>query len=168
MAREARKPVISIGEIEAYKNKGWSQSDIARAYGVTRQYISWIKHRYNGTLSPREQIMQHWMITVPHRMTQASPYQRLRDHGEYRATGGEGMTDNQLNRLRGFYSKLRNNNTIVEFDPELPPEHGVSTSGGWAYRPRSEEDGQLLLRENAHTSFTDAARSIWSFPPIEP
>ncbi|MBB2993659.1 transcriptional regulator with XRE-family HTH domain [Mycolicibacterium iranicum] len=50
---EPRKP-LTLAIIEDLKGKGYSQSEIARMYGVTRQYVSWIKHNYNGRLTPSE------------------------------------------------------------------------------------------------------------------
>jgi len=64
-----RKAIVSLAEIEDLKAKGWTQTDIANHYGVTRAYISWIKRRYGGTLTPREQVLeQHypWKVRGDH------------------------------------------------------------------------------------------------------
>ena len=159
---------LSLAIVEALKNKGMTQSDIARAYGVTRQYVSWIKKRYGGRMTPREMVLAEFPWKVNAVQLQASPYRRLRDHGEYMATGGVGMADEKLRRLRSFYKKLRDENLVVEFDPEIPPETGVSKHGGFAYRTRTDEDGDLLIRVNQHTVLTDRGRMIWRFPPTEP
>ncbi|AGI61752.1 transcriptional repressor [Mycobacterium phage BTCU-1] len=97
-------------------------------------------------------------------IAQLSP--RLREHGEYMATGGVGMDELKLSRLRGFYKKLRDQ--VLEYDPNIPPIEGVSRQGGWAYRPRKPEDGDLLIRVNDYTDLTDEGRMIWRFPPREP
>ncbi|WP_218001277.1 helix-turn-helix domain-containing protein [Nocardia thailandica] len=60
MNPEEDKLTLSI--VEALKNKGLSQSDIARAYGVTRQYVSWIKRTYGGSLTPRETVLKHFPL----------------------------------------------------------------------------------------------------------
>nr|WP_090281499.1 helix-turn-helix transcriptional regulator [Mycolicibacterium komanii]CRL77976.1 hypothetical protein CPGR_04982 [Mycolicibacterium komanii] len=159
-------PVLSLAIIEDLKRKGYTQSDIARMYGVSRQYISWIKHYYGGRLTPREQVLQHFPFQVPTKMGQTSPYRRLREHGEYMATGGVGMDKVALGRLRGFYKKLQDK--VLEFDPTIPPIPGVSSQGGWRYVPRLPTDHDLLIRVNEYTQLTQEGRMIWRFPPVEP
>jgi len=159
---------LSLGIIEALKNKGLSQSEIARMYGVTRQYVSWIKHTYGGRLTPRERILKEFPFKVPVQFANTAPYKRLRDHGEFVATGGIGMSHDKISRLRGWYKKLREENLVVEFDPNLPPEPGVSYAGGWAYRKRRKSDGNLLIRVNSHTNLSEEGEAIWRFPNYEP
>lgn len=159
-------PKLTLAVVESLKSKGYTQSEIARMFGVTRQYVSWIKHTYGGHLTPREQVLQHFPWEVPAVLTQQSPYRRLREHGEYVATGGVGMDKIKLGRLRGFYNKLRDH--VIEFDPEIPPQPGFANRGGFALRPREEADGDLLIRVNEHTTLTDEGRMIWRFPPREP
>ncbi|AVR57146.1 transcriptional repressor [Mycobacterium phage Pistachio] len=43
-----KKSELSLAIIEDLRGKGYTQSEIARMYGVTRQYVSWIKHYYGG------------------------------------------------------------------------------------------------------------------------
>ncbi|AHY27138.1 immunity repressor [Mycobacterium phage Phantastic] len=124
-----KKSELSLAIIEDLRGKGYTQSEIARMYGVTRQYVSWIKHYYGGKLTPRELVLQHFPFQVPvHQQQGVSPYRRLREHGEYMATGGVGMDDLKLSRLRGFYKKLRDH--VLEYDPNIPPIEGVSRQGG--------------------------------------
>lgn len=162
------EPKLTLAIVEALKNKGYTQSEIARMFGVTRQYVSWIKHTYGGTLSPREEVLKHFPWKVPQEMSETAPARKMRDHGEFIATGGKGMSDATLTRLRNFYKKLRDEDLVLEFDPEIPPEPGLSNKGGFAYRPRRPEDGDLLIRVNEHTTLTEQGRMIWRFPPREP
>lgn len=83
----------------------------------------------------------------------------LRDHGEYMATGGEGMPRKQLARLRGFYLTLRDKRMVVEFRPAL---------GGYTYRARRDADGDLIIRVNELAEMTPTAEVIWRFPPSLP
>lgn len=168
MELSEKLPELSLAVIESLKEQGLSQSEIARLYGVSRQAISWWKHTYGGRLTPREIVNRSFPFQVRSEHAQASPYRRLRDHGEYIATGGKGMTDDKLKRLRWFYRKLRDQNLVVEYDPSLPPEPGVSTAGGWAYRKRKKSDGNLLVRVNEYTEITKQGRRIWVFPKVEP
>jgi hypothetical protein len=84
------------------------------------------------------------------------------------ATNGVGMSDDKLSRLRAFYDKLRDENLVVEFDPEIPPDPGVSNQGGWAFRKRGKADGDLLIRVNEYTHLTEEGKTIWGFPPRDP
>jgi hypothetical protein len=78
------------------------------------------------------------------------------------------MSADKLNRLRAFYRNIRDNNLVLEFDPSIPPQPGVSKAGGWAYRHRISEDGDLLVRVNGHTTLTGDGRSIWRLPAFDP
>lgn len=161
-------PKLSLSVIEDLKNKGHSQSDIAEMFGVTRQYVSWIKQTYGGRLTPREKVLKEFPFEVPAAQAQTSPYRRLRDHGEYIATQGKGMSEDKLERLRSFYRKLREENVVLEFDPDIEPIPGVSNQGGWAFRERVPEDDDLLIRDNDHARITEEGRMIWRFPPKDP
>lgn len=158
---------LSLAIVEALKNKGLTQSEIARQYGVTRQYVSWIKKRYGGRLTPTEQVLAHFPWQVNATQLQGVPYRRLRDHGEFMATGGVGMSHEKLRRLKAFYKRLKDENVVVEFDPNIPPSEGIK-HGGFAFRPRTPDDKDLLIRVNEFTNLTPQGEIIWRFPPIEP
>ena len=164
----SKEKKLTLSVVEDLKNKGFNQSEIAEMFGVTRQYVSWIKYYYGGRLTPRELVLQHFPFQVSQQQGQTSPFRNLRSHAEYIATGGVGMSEDKLKRLRSFYRKLRDENLVVEFDPTLPPVEGVSNKGGWAYRARIESDEDYLIRVNDYTDLTDYGRVIWRFPPTEP
>jgi hypothetical protein len=161
-------PALSLAEIEALKNKGYSQSDIAEMFGVTRQAVSWHKQKYGGRLTPREDILNHFPWKVSAEQSQSSPYRRLRDHGEYIATDGVGMSEDKLKRLRAFYRKLKGEGLVLEYDPSHPAVPGVSIKGGFTFRQRVRADGDLLIRVNEFTNLTDEGRKIWRFPTQVP
>lgn len=159
---------LSLAVIEDLKNKGFNQSAIAKLFGVTRQAVSWHKQTYGGTLTPREIVNLQFPWAVSAEQGNTSPYKRMRDHGEYMATGGKGMSPDKLRRLRSFYHKLREGNLVLEFDPNIPPTPGISNKGGWAYRERTPADGELLIRVNEYTNLSDEGKLIWRFPPRDP
>lgn len=163
-----KQPILTPAIIEGLKREKMTQSEIARQFGVSRSYVSWIKGKYGGSRTPREVVLETWPWTVPVAMGQASPCRRLRDHAEFMATGGKGMSESTLKRLKSFYDRLRRDNVVIEFDPDLPPEKGVSTAGGWAYRTRLPSDKNLLIRVNEHTNLTSQGKVIWRFPPKDP
>lgn len=161
-------PELSLAVIEELKAKGFTQSDIARMYGVTRQAVSWWKRNYNGRLTPREAANENfpWRVTTDH--TRASVYRRMRDHGEYMATGGKGMSEDKLSRLRAFYRTIREDNVVLEYDPDIPPVDGFASYGGFAWRKRRKSDGDLIIRVNKYTELSDEGRMIWRLPPTDP
>lgn len=158
------KPELSLAIIEDLKAKGYSQSEIARMFGVTRQAISAWKVKYNGKLTPREEALKHFPWKVSTLQTQCQPYRFMRDHAEYMATGGKGMDEKKLGRLKVFYRKVLDG-FVVEHDPDLPPEAGVSVHGGWAWRRHLESDGDLIIRVNKFVNLTDEGRLLWTLPP---
>lgn len=161
----AQLPDLTKEVIEQLKAKGFSQSDIAAMYGVTRQAVSWHLKTYGGTLSTRQIVNEAWPWKTGHGHDKAVPYKRLRDHGEFMQTGGQGMNEDKLKRLRSWWKKLRDENLVVEFDPSIPPIKGLSPHGGFAYRDRTLEDDDLLIRLNEHTTLTEEGEMIWCWPP---
>ena len=160
-------PELSLATIEDLKGKGFNQTQIAEMFGVSRQAISYWKRTYGGRLTPREEALKHFPWKVKHPQTQAQPYRFLRDHAEYMATGGKGMDEVKLARLRTLYRKI-NAGYVIEYDPAIPAKDGVSIHGGWAYRKRRKTDGELLVRVNEHTVITSEGQLLWRLPPRLP
>ena len=159
------RPELTLAIIEGLKRKGLNQSQIAEQFGVTRQAVSFHVRKYGGTLTPRQRALESWPWVVPTRFGQQSVYRRLRDHGEYMATRGEGMDYTKLALLKGFYERLRDQ--VVEFDPDLAASEDISV-GGFAYRERLDSDGDLLIRVNDYTHLGDEGRKVWVMPKVMP
>lgn len=158
-----RAPLI-FSVIEDLRRQGHNQSEIAEMHGVTRQAVSWQKHTYGGHLTPRQIVNKAWPWVTTHDHGKTAPYQRMRDHGEFMATGGRGMNDVKIRRLKSWWKKLRDENVVLEFDPNIAPYEGMKY-GGFRYVPRTIEDDDLLIRVNEHTDLTDEGELIWCWPP---
>lgn len=172
-----RPPIITPADIEALKNqtnphtgKPFTQADIARILGITDQYVSLVKYQTDRfSRTPREVARDSFpwkRVGKPYNQSALS--KRLGDHAEYRVTLGEGMPVDRLRRLRNFYTRLRPGadpavHLVVEFDPEIPPHEG-NKFGGYAYRPREESDGELIIRVNRLAEMTPTAYAVWEFP----
>lgn len=167
--RNGRRLKASPSEISALKAKNYSQRQIAKILGVSPSYITWIAREYGGVVpSPRDTKNEMWPWAVPSEFRTAAPALRLRDHLDVASGGGKNLSPKRRALLRGFYKRLLENNEVVEFDPTIPPHEGVFT-GGWAYRPRTEADGELLIRVNEYTKpLTERMKLIWRFPPRTP
>lgn len=162
--RGSRSPLI-FSVIEGLRRKGYNQSQIADMHGVSRQAVSWQKKTYGGRLTTRQIVNQAWPWNTTDLHGKSKAFQRLRDHGEYMATGGRGMNEDKITRLKAWWRKLRDENVVLEFDPGIPPIRGVSPHGGFAYRPRLASDGELLIRNNEYTDLTEEGELIWCWPP---
>lgn len=131
---------------------------------MSRQAVSWHLKTYGGQLSPRQLANEAWPWDTTSAHSKSKVYQRLRDHGEFMLTGGGAMSEDKLKRLRSWWRKLRADDVVVEFDPTIPPVPGVSPHGGFAYRQRTPDDGDLLIRVNEHTQLTEEGRRLWCWP----
>lgn len=162
--KKSRIP-LTLSAIEELRRKGYSQSEIADMHGVTRQAVSWHKQVYGGFLTPRQIVQTAWPWATSTLHGKSAGFQRLRDHGEFMATGGKGMNANKIGRLQAWWRYLQDNNVVLEFDPALPPQVGLSPHGGFAYRKRRASDGDLLIRVNKHTKLSEEGKLIWCWPP---
>ncbi|PND57740.1 Repressor-like immunity protein [Mycobacterium sp. ENV421] len=156
-----------FGVIEDLRRRGYNQSEIADMHGVSRQAVSWHKMTYGGHLTTRQMVNKAWPWKTTNLHGKSTVYQRLRDHGEYIATRGRGMSEGKLKLLESWWRKLREGNLVVEFDPNFPPEKGVSPYGGFAYRERIPEDGDLIIRMNEFTNLSEEGAKIWRWPSDE-
>jgi hypothetical protein len=164
MKKQSRVPLV-FSVIEELRRKGYNQSQIAEMHGVTRQAVSWQKQVYGGMLTPRQIVQKSWPWATSTLHGKSAAFQRLRDHGEFMATGGEGMSEAKLGRLEAWWRYLEEHDVVLEFDPNLPPEKGLSPYGGFAYRKRRTSDGDLLIRVNKHTDLSEEGKLIWCWPP---
>lgn len=166
------RPRLTAQEIDSWKRKvnpltgkKFNQNEIAAMFGVTRQAVSKAKvksGRFQKT--PREVALEHFPIDTGQRFNAAKPNKYLRDHMEYKATKGKGMSEDKLKRLRGWHRKLIRGNLVVVFDPNIPAIPGISSVGGFDYRPREERDGSLVLRENEYTNITPQGEVLLEMP----
>ncbi|QIS07786.1 XRE family transcriptional regulator [Nocardia brasiliensis] len=161
---------LSADVVRALVEAGESWAEIATRFDTSRQNVQQFakRHGIEPLKTPRREVAEHFPWKVPSDQQAAMPYQRLRDHGEYIASGGVGMSERKLKGLRSWYEMLRKYNYVLEFDPHQPPIYGVSKYGGFVYRERQESDGNLLIRLNSHTRLTSRGKLIWVFPPRDP
>ncbi|QLF84641.1 immunity repressor [Mycobacterium phage Gail] len=157
-----RQPLIP-SVIEDLKRKGYNQSQIAGMHGVTRQAVSDMKIRYGGSVTLRQSVNEAWPWETSNLHGKSSAYQRLRDHGEFMVTDGKGMSDSKIDKLKRWWKFLRDNDLVLEFDPNIDPYPGQKY-GGFRYVPRVLEDEELLIRVNEHTKMTPKGEVIWSWP----
>jgi transcriptional regulator with XRE-family HTH domain len=168
MARPEGTPRLTPEIIEALKRKGFNQTEIAEQFGVSRQYVSEVKHQVTGfSMTARERAARIFPYRVGSEFQGCSPYKRLRDHAEYMFTSGNGMSDDKKRRLVSFYRRLEREHLVVEYDPTLLPSLGIST-GGWRYTQRQVLDNDLIVRLNEYSCLGDEDRTLWRIPKTLP
>lgn len=159
---------LTLDLYQSLRSQGLNDSQIAGVVQLTPQSVSRFKNKHAQHLrTPREVAKDAWPLEVPYRFVQCSPYKRLRDHLEYMATGGRGMAEYKLKRLRWFYKRLESFGLVVEYDPDIQPNPDANT-GGWQFVQRNDSDGDLILRVNQHVQMTDLAWVMFAFPPDIP
>ncbi|MFB9926307.1 winged helix-turn-helix transcriptional regulator [Amycolatopsis halotolerans] len=155
--------------VELLKQPGIKQADIARMYNVSPAAVSQ-KLKKPGPPAPTKGAYK-LTETVPwsvDRQYRVSPfYRKLLNHLEYMENGEKDLTRDKRKRLSLFYRELEEYSVVVEFDPSIPPGPG-NAGGGWRYVPRTEADGDLIIRVNEHTEMTPRDYTLWKMPKIRP
>lgn len=160
----------TVDTIRHLRGLGKSDAWIGRRYGVSRQAVTRKAEDYGLTHSIHRMAKDSAPFPVPDKWNKASPAQRLRAHRRFVLfPDSHGLPEGDLKRLRNFYNKLRDKGLIVEFDPTIPPDPGVSSQGGFAYREREVRDRNLVLRLNDYTYTEEwypgsSFYEVWSFP----
>lgn len=144
---------------------GQKQADIARQFGVSRQYVSKLAKKA-GHESPFKVLHDNLPWDVPGEYTDNTLWKNLRRHGILMTTGHLGEPDRV--HLRGLYRKLGLFNQVVDFDPSYPPLPGLSSTPGFAYVPRTERDEDFMVKIRPGTNITRIGDRIWRMPPEIP
>lgn len=158
-----------LREVNPATGRRWTQNAIAAEFGVSRQYVSKLKHQHPSPFQDQRRIaMSAWPWSVPAEL-QTYWYHVLRDHLEYMATGGNEMPAWKLRQLRQFYERLDRECVVVEYDPDIGPNE-VTTVGGFRLVPRDdfEARNRRIIRENRVTTLDTNGRRMWRFPPRIP
>lgn len=162
---------LTVNDYIEGRRKGWSHQRIAEEYGVSKQRVSQVsKMEAAQPFRPHRSVLRetYWPFgAIPYHFTHANQHKRLSDHLSYVTPDSE-LSKPALDRLRGFYKRLIDNDEVVEYDPDIPPSED-NVYGGWAYRPRIPADGDLIIRENQYTRpLYPADRVIWRIPKTLP
>lgn len=161
---------LSREEIIRLLEQGFTRTEIAEAYGVTPQAVSWhLTDPSKGRkyLDPRQQAMEHlpWEVRSEHK--KAGPFQKLRIHIKYVALGEQKLSSVERRKLRNWYAELEELDVVLEYDPKIPPSPRMQT-GGWRYVPREPRDHGLIIRINRYAHMTPEAYEYMRFPELWP
>ena len=156
-------------QIINYLENGFTQAEVARLHGVSRQTINKkLRHEDHG--EPYEtpyrgliRLLNNTITGIELKHKESSGYKRLTNHLEFVATEGRHMSKAKLKALGHWYKNLIDTNTVLMFDPTIPPRP-YSKNGGWEYVPRQEKDKDLLIRVNQYVDMTPEAKEVLRMP----
>lgn len=155
---------VDTSIIETMLRQGFTQAEIAEQMGVTRQAINYHAKKM-GWVDPAAQVTEllPWRaLTTKER--KATPYVMLRNHVEYMLNGGELMSKDARRRLRSWYeTRIFEFDMVVEYDPNIPPSPNQKF-GGWRYVHRTEQDDNLIIRENSYTKLNKTQKALFRLP----
>ena len=75
------------------------------------------------------------------------------------------MSPADVAAVHAFHARLREHDWVVEYDPNITAAEGIDRRPGFAYRARTINDDDLIIRNNGHTVITDEGELIWRYPP---
>lgn len=146
---------------------GETQSEIARAEGCSRQYVSQLAKR-GGWESPFKTMAENMPWDVPAELRNNTIYKNVRRHGIWTTTNSLSEVDKA--HLRAFLQRLDLFQSVVDYDPEYPPppKPGYSNTRGFTYLPRTEADEDYIIRIKPGVRITPVGRHIWRIPSNMP
>lgn len=148
--------------IRALLDEGMTQSDIARAAGVSRQRIHQIM-KEAGHESLITEVTENLPWEVERQFLTNTIYKAMRLHGHW-MLDNDALTAGSLGKLRAFHRKLVAFNQVVDYDPAYQAIPGISNTPGFAYLPRRPEDGNYIIRVRQGVKLTPTGEKIWQLP----
>jgi hypothetical protein len=155
--------------LELMNTYNLTPTQVARALGCSRQLVNYhLKHAPGPEWASPATVARESLESVVDIQNDLHkkdpPYRRLADHAEYMATGGRGMSHDQLYRLSTWYRRMTTH--VLVYDPSIPPGDGFRY-GGWSYERREDRDGTAMIRVNEWISYDDRALEVFRVPAQE-
>lgn len=142
--------------------QGVPQADIARQYGVTRQYVhKFAKQGGHDALVTKVTENFPWKITD--KMYSNTVYQHLRLLGHFQLDP-TALSESSKAKVTSFLRKLTTFNRVVDYDPSYPAIPGISNTPGFAYRPRHPRDEDYVIKIRPGVRLTNIGKEIWRLP----
>lgn len=139
-----------------------TQTELAREYGVTRQYIHKLA-KQAGHEPLRTIVTENFPWPIKSEFSQNNLYQALRVVGLWNMDPNA-VKPNTLQKLRGVLRKVQNFNTVLDYDPDYPAVPGLTNTPGFAYVPRTESDENFIVKIKPETRITPIGRKLWRMP----
>lgn len=147
-------------------NKGHSQADIAREFGVTPGYINKLaKQGGYKPLTPQITANLPWDIHPAYNTNSVYHSLRLLAHHNMRPGTLKGSS---TKKLLAFLRKLEQFDQVIDYDPDYPAVPGLTNTPGFAYVPRKPRDGDYAIRIREGMKLTPLGRKMWKMPKTWP
>ncbi|MCZ9293310.1 helix-turn-helix domain-containing protein [Corynebacterium meitnerae] len=143
-------------------DNGYRQVDIAREYGVSRQYVYQLAKRA-GYTSPITTVQENLPWDVDPEFARNSTFIAFRLVGHEAVAPGN-LTKESHERAHGLLRRLRQHNVVVDYNPTYPPVIGLTSLPGFAYLPRTEEDEDFIMKIRPGVKVTPLGNKIWRLP----
>ncbi|MFH0412224.1 hypothetical protein ACG98H_09025 [Corynebacterium sp. L4756] len=153
---------LSPGYVIQLLNQGKSQTEIANAHGVSRQYVHKLA-KQGGLESISTQVTENLPWEIGPDYYPNTIYQALRLYRSWRIDPA-GLSKSSMTKMRAFLRKIVAFNQVVDFDPNYPAVPGFTNTPGFAYLPRTEEDKDLIIKWKPGVKLTSQGRTLWTRP----
>ena len=147
--------------------EGYRQSEIAEAYGVSRQYVSKLA-KQSGYVSSMTIINDNLPWKVDPDFQKNSLYQAIRLVAHYNLDGEEAFRKTKTSRRKAqlLVQRLVVYRQVIDYNPAYPAIPGVVNTPGFAYVPRTESDEDFIIKIRPDVRITTIGDRIWRLPEI--
>lgn len=156
---------LTPGIVLFHMDQGMKQADIAREYGVSRQYVHSLA-KQGGYVSPIGTVGEHMPWEVRPESYKHPSYMAMRLVG-HMAVSPSTLELESVERAYGFIQRLKSFDVVIDYNPSYPPQPGVSNFPGFAYLPRTVEDEDYVMKIRPGVKLTKLGREIWRMPDEE-
>lgn len=139
-----------------------TQTELAREYGVTRQYIHKLA-KQAGHEPLRTIVTENFPWPIKPEFYDNHLYITLRAIGTFNLDS-TAVRETTLRGVRSVLRKLQNFNTVIDYDPGYPAVPGLVNTPGFAYVPRAESDENFIVKIKPETRITPIGRKLWRMP----
>jgi hypothetical protein len=139
------------------------QTEIADAYGVSRQYVyKLLKHA--GHESQITEITDNLPWEIDLRVTENTVYQAVRKMAHINLAGADSLPEASRQKARALVRKLTRFNQVIDYDPSYPAVPGLTNTPGFAYVPRTTQDEDFAVKIRPGVRITPLGNKIWRIP----
>lgn len=156
---------LDSGLVIALMEEGMSQAAIGRMYGVSRQYVNKLA-RDGGYVSRLNLLREAMPWDVDTEFSRNSSLIAFRLAGHI-AIDPKSISDEGKERAGSFLNRLRTFNVVLDYNPEYPPIMGLTSTPGFAYIPRTEEDEDFMMKIRRGVKVTPLGNRIWRLPEVK-
>lgn len=142
--------------------QGMTQTELAREYGVTRQYIHKLA-KQAGHEPLRTIVTENFPWPIKPEFTKNNLYQALRVVGLWNLDT-DSVSLGTVKKVIGVLRKVHHFGSVIDYDPGHPAIPGLITTPGFAYVPRTESDKGFIVKIKPETRITPIGRKLWRMP----